>query len=433
MIRRFVKSFRVFQLIVVLLLLSFQPVYPQNATTGVQGGLLCPDNEFVTPVLVTGLENIDSISLLLDYPAGMLAYQGYKNPDAQLSTGFTTVTFTDTSVRIVWHAEAPISISGGKLLDLVFMAGNEPGNLNWIADSCYYHTAGGPLTDVVYSGGEVTFHNKTSVLIEEVNQTCEDECEANIVVIASGGLAPYTYLWNAEPMVVNLDNAVKQNACGGANILQVTDSNGCVLDSVYTVTELPAIVLEIESYPDTVYLQNPLVRFSFPEDQSIVEWLWDFGDETDKSIERSPNHLYPTAKTLVDNQEMADEYIVTLIATNDQGCSNEFSLAIPVAEVQVFIPNVFTPPTDPNGYFRIAKVNDGGSSASEYIPIVNEYIRMELFVLDRWGRKVYESNDYKNDWDGGNLPDGTYYYKLNTFGYFKDNTYTGAVTILREK
>ena len=108
MIRRFVKSFRVVQLIVVLLLLSFQPVYPQNATTGIQGGLLCPENEFVTPVLVTGLQNIDSISLLLDFPANMLTYQGYKNPDAQLSTGFTTISFTDTSVRIVWHAGAPI-------------------------------------------------------------------------------------------------------------------------------------------------------------------------------------------------------------------------------------------------------------------------------------------------------------------------------------
>jgi len=54
-------------------------------------------------------------------------------------------------------------------------------------------------------------------------------------------------------------------------------------------------------------------------------------------------------------------------------------------------------------------------------------------VLDRWGRKVYDDSNYKNDWDGDNLPDGTYYYKLNTFGYFQDKSYTGAVTIIREK
>jgi hypothetical protein len=58
-------------------------------------------------------------------------------------------------------------------------------------------------------------------------------------------------------------------------------------------------------------------------------------------------------------------------------------------------------------------------------------MRLELVVLDRWGRKVYDNDNYKNDWDGGNLPDGTYYYRLNTYGYFRDETYRGAVTILR--
>jgi hypothetical protein len=56
---------------------------------------------------------------------------------------------------------------------------------------------------------------------------------------------------------------------------------------------------------------------------------------------------------------------------------------------------------------------------------------MELVVIDRWGRKVYSSENYRNNWDGGNLPDGTYYYKLDTFGYFRNDSYKGAVTILR--
>jgi len=125
--------------------------------------------------------------------------------------------------------------------------------------------------------------------------------------------------------------------------------------------------------------------------------------------------------------------MVTLVAINEQGGDTTIVIEIPVAEVELFIPNVFTPPTDPNGYFRIAKKNDGSSSGSEYIPIQYEYQRMELIVLDRWGRKVYDDSNYKNDWDGDNLPDGTYYYKLNTFGYFQDKSYTGAVTIIREK
>ena len=56
---------------------------------------------------------------------------------------------------------------------------------------------------------------------------------------------------------------------------------------------------------------------------------------------------------------------------------------------------------------------------------------MELLVFDRWGRKVYDDNDYSNDWDGDNLPEGTYYYRLNTYGYYKNESFKGAVTILR--
>ncbi len=433
MIKRFVNLFLTFFGAIIFIYASIQPVYSQNATTGIQGGLLCPENEFITPVLVSGLQDIDSISLVLNFPANTLKYVGYLNPNPQLATGFTSITGRDTSVLITWHSIAPISISSGKLLDLVFFAGKEPGSITWNADSCYYHSAIGDTINITLSGDDITFHSAIVVDIEEINQTCEGECDANIVVIATGGLAPYEYLWQGEAMVVNLDNAVKQNACGGNNTLKITDSYGCVLDSIYDVSVLPAIQLEIKTFPDTVYMQNPVVKFSFTEDQSIVEWLWDFGDGSQKSIERSPVHLYPSAKAVFDNEAIADKYIVKLVATNDKGCSNEFDLEIPVAEVQIFIPNVFTPPTDPNGYFRIAKKNEGSSSGSEYVPIVYEYQRMELFVLDRWGRKVYDNGNYKNDWDGGNLPDGTYYYRLNTFGFFQNKTYTGAVTIIREK
>ena len=35
-----------------------------------------------------------------------------------------------------------------------------------------------------------------------------------------------------------------------------------------------------------------------------------------------------------------------------------------------------------------------------------------LQVFSRWGTKVFEAASYHNDWDGGTLPSGTYYYLL---------------------
>ncbi|MCG8573776.1 MAG: gliding motility-associated C-terminal domain-containing protein, partial [Flavobacteriales bacterium] len=51
---------------------------------------------------------------------------------------------------------------------------------------------------------------------------------------------------------------------------------------------------------------------------------------------------------------------------------------------------------------------------------LNSFDKVSLVVFNRWGSKVYESNDYQNDWDGTNqfgislgnnpLPSGTYFY-----------------------
>jgi hypothetical protein len=38
--------------------------------------------------------------------------------------------------------------------------------------------------------------------------------------------------------------------------------------------------------------------------------------------------------------------------------------------------------------------------------------RWALNVFNRWGNEVFNETDYKNDWDGGELSPGVYYYYL---------------------
>jgi hypothetical protein len=42
---------------------------------------------------------------------------------------------------------------------------------------------------------------------------------------------------------------------------------------------------------------------------------------------------------------------------------------------------------------------------------------------------VYSASNYRNQWDGGDLPDGTYFYEVKVAR--KDEPYTGHLTILR--
>ena len=109
--------------------------------------------------------------------------------------------------------------------------------------------------------------------------------------------------------------------------------------------------------------------------------------------------------------------------------------------VDLFIPNVFTPNGDGvNDKFVITEAkpkSDGGQGGQKSvaadgngIKTVNDYYEStELYIFNRWGRIVYKSTNYQNDWDGGKLPDGVYFYVLKAHGAISDEVYKGSVTI----
>jgi hypothetical protein len=76
-----------------------------------------------------------------------------------------------------------------------------------------------------------------------------------------------------------------------------------------------------------------------------------------------------------------------------------------------FAPNVITPGSSPgaNDFFRIKYgtrfLSDSGLSAS-------------LVVYNRYGTQVYQSKDYKENWSGEGLSEGTYYYEVTIDNQF---------------
>lgn len=89
------------------------------------------------------------------------------------------------------------------------------------------------------------------------------------------------------------------------------------------------------------------------------------------------------------------EYIPTVF----DACGNSITGEIVPVWVQCEIKpiNVFTPNGDgKNDYFTLFNLDD--------------YPNASVKVFNRWGKLVYENENYQNDWDGGDLNAGTYYY-----------------------
>ncbi len=74
--------------------------------------------------------------------------------------------------------------------------------------------------------------------------------------------------------------------------------------------------------------------------------------------------------------------------------------------------------------------NNDGRNDNFFVRNLEQYPGSRLRIFDRWGKTVYESGDYRNDWDGGKLQGDTYFYILQV----ADNRSTekrGTLTLLR--
>jgi gliding motility-associated-like protein len=110
--------------------------------------------------------------------------------------------------------------------------------------------------------------------------------------------------------------------------------------------------------------------------------------------------------------------VVVLTANITNGCGTaQASWQIQSNACEVLIPNVFTP----NG----AQGND-----TFEIGGLEKYNGAELTIFNRWGDKVYESTNYRNDWRANDLSEGTYWYILK-LPYGIKTEYKGNVQILR--
>lgn len=291
----------------------------------------------------------------------------------------------------------------------------------------------------------VEAYPRININFNQVQKTCSNGDDDNgntakVFAIASGAFPSdeYHYFWDVYPIQIapgdsSLAIGLKANL---KYTITVKDNYGCAAKDTVLTKAYPNPLMEIYYDPgDTIYIQNPYVTFSFAnlsaDSIPLSNFFWDFGDCDPFEDSNCANDLSRTQQTPIHEYSIPIKtdttYYPTLTVFNQQGCDTIYEGSVMVFPVKLFIPNIFTPNGDAaNQYFEIT-LDEANKDITK--PVNLYYERTDLTIINRQGRVVFQSNNYQNDWDGGKLPDGVYFYVLKCYGAMSNDTYKGSVTI----
>lgn len=112
---------------------------------------------------------------------------------------------------------------------------------------------------------------------------------------------------------------------------------------------------------------------------------------------------------------------VTVVALNGTcgSLAASANMDVSLADGQLSFPKAFSP-------------NGDGNNDEWVIKNLEKFANCDVTIFNRWGSEVFKTKNYKNDWRGKNLEQGTYFYKVRVTicdGVVKE--FTGYTTIFR--
>ena len=197
-------------------------------------------------------------------------------------------------------------------------------------------------------------------------------------------------------------------------------SNGCSnqLKNTQMICTLPQAEASFVVNKTEGTTVDPIIVFTNTSKNASI-YGWSFGDNTGSELE-NVIHQFEFEKGL---------YLVTLVADNDQGCSDTTQQLIKIVEELVFyVPNTFTPDEDNlNKVFKPV-------FTSGYDPL-----NFSMYIFDRWGELVFETHDSEKGWNGNYgmdgilCQDGLYIWKIHYKELYKDKDkiVTGNVILMK--
>jgi gliding motility-associated-like protein len=223
-------------------------------------------------------------------------------------------------------------------------------------------------------------------IIPNVNAANCGSADGAISLTVSGGSGSgYSYVWQPNGEISSSISGL----IPGQYTVTVTDGNNCSNSETITVPQIGNLTVTVNPVSATIE-QGDEVQLT-ASGGSSYSWT----PSTGLSCVNCPNPIAnPTTTTT---------YTVT--ATDDFGCTGTASVTVFVITLcgDLFVPTIFSPNGDGNNDVQCVM---GGCVES-----------MTFAIFNRWGEKVFETNNQADCWDGTYkgkpVNTGVYVYKLN--------------------
>jgi len=110
-------------------------------------------------------------------------------------------------------------------------------------------------SDMSIATANVTINQpaQLTVTVNSNGMSCGN-CNGTATAVASGGIPPYSYLWNT--FNGDMFNPFQNNLCAGTYNLTVTDNYGCNNTGMVTISNSPGFILSITTTPATCDSMN---------------------------------------------------------------------------------------------------------------------------------------------------------------------------------
>lgn len=277
------------------------------------------------------------------------------------------------------------------------------------------------LTDTAYCNAPETLTDTLSIapLVEARFTTPPTGCVPYTAQFTNTSIAGQTFSWNfGDGGTSTATNPSHLYATPGTYTITLiaNDPNTCNLSDTITgtITVFPIPVANFTFSPDPP-VENTPTTFNNLSSPDAVNFKWFFGDG---------DSLITTTRLPVTHQYNATgTYNACLVAINAAGCADTVCMDVrALVAALVDLPNAFTP--------------QSGDINSKVFVKGFGIVKMRFIIWNRWGQKVFETNDKSIGWDGkykGVLqPMDVYAYTLDV--EFFDGTKTtkkGDITLIR--